>query len=130
MTIIGNGAFCKSSLQSIDIPNKVTTIGNQAFCFCSKLESIDIPNSVTKIGEKAFESCSLLKDIHLHWTQIDKIQVNDSAFKGIKRIWDVNFEECILYIPPGTRWAYRHHPVFGLFKNIVTISATLSAASK
>jgi hypothetical protein len=32
----------------------------------------------------------------------------------------VDFNECILHIPSGTRWAYRHHPIFGKFKNIVT----------
>ena len=30
------------------------------------------------------------------------------------------FDTCTLYVPSGTRWAYRHHPVFGKFKNIVT----------
>jgi hypothetical protein len=33
---------------------------------------------------------------------------------------DVDFNECVLNIPSGTRWAYRHHPIFGKFKNIVT----------
>ena len=30
------------------------------------------------------------------------------------------YDECVLHIPSGTRWAYRHHPIFGKFKNIVT----------
>ncbi len=32
----------------------VTTIGKQAFFFCSGLTSVSIPNSVTAIGENAF----------------------------------------------------------------------------
>jgi hypothetical protein len=30
------------------------------------------------------------------------------------------YENCTLHVPVGTRWAYRHHPVFRQFKNIVT----------
>lgn len=45
------------------IPNGVTSIGNQAFSYCSRLTSIEIPNSVTSIGEYAFSGCSGLKSI-------------------------------------------------------------------
>ena len=33
---------------------------------------------------------------------------------------DVDFDNCVLHVPSGTRWDYRHHPIFGKFKNIVT----------
>ncbi len=118
VTTIGNSAFAEcSALQSIDIPNSVTTIEFNAFYGCSEIESIDIPNSVTKIGKGAFSECSHLKDIHIHWAQMNNIQVDDYAFVEKNRI---NIVNCTLYIPFGTRWTYRHHPVFGKFKNIVT----------
>ena len=104
-----------TALQNIDIPNSVTTIEESAFIRCSALQSIDIPNKVTTIEKYAFEGCLCLKEIHIHWTQTDNIQVDDYAFGN-----RINVEKCILYIPSGTRWAYRHHPVFGKFKNIVT----------
>ena len=117
VTTIGEDAFrdC-SSLQSIDIPNSVTTIGYNAFRNCSALQSIDIPNSVTIIGDGTFWGCSSLKSIHLHWTKLDCIQINKYTFDENNK---VNFEECTLYVPPGTRWEYRHHPVFDQFKNII-----------
>ena len=117
VTTIGDGAFWGCSLlQSIDIPNSVKRIGGCAFWGCLALQCIDIPNSVTTIGYGAFEGCSALKSIHLHWTKLDSIPffIKDTFGKNNK----VNFEECTLYVPPGTRWEYRHHTVFGQFKNI------------
>src|SRR5574344_3066120 len=35
----------------------VTSIGEQAFTYCSSLKSVNIPSSVTSIGEKAFCEC-------------------------------------------------------------------------
>ncbi len=35
----------------------VTSIGEDAFCYCDALTSITIPNSVTSIGEDAFTGC-------------------------------------------------------------------------
>ena len=52
-----------TSLESITIPNSVTTIGSSAFRGCSSLTSITIPNSVTTIGNGAFEGCTALKKV-------------------------------------------------------------------
>ena len=63
-----------------------------------------------------YSGCTLLKELHIHWAQIDDVQINNLAFGVVN---EINMEMCTLYIPPGTRWIYRHHPVFGKFKNIV-----------
>jgi len=66
VTSIGNNAFegCKS-LKSINIPSSVTSIGNYAFKDCTQLESIDIPSNVTRIGNGAFYFCGSLRSIEI-----------------------------------------------------------------
>ena len=66
VTSIGNSAFgeCKF-LKSVVIPDSVTSIGDYAFFSCESLQSIDIPNSVTSIGPYAFSGCKFLKSINI-----------------------------------------------------------------
>ena len=56
--IICDMAFYEcSSLNSVVIPDGITSIGDGAFSACSSLTDIVIPNSVTSIGESTFEDC-------------------------------------------------------------------------
>ena len=63
VTSIYNGAFASSSVTSVVIPNTVTSIGNQAFYYCSSLTSVVIPNTVTSIGDQTFYNCSSLTSV-------------------------------------------------------------------
>ena len=61
---IGIAAFSGcGSLQSVTIPNSVTSIGDKAFSSCISLQSVTIPNSVTKIGDEAFGWCKSLQSV-------------------------------------------------------------------
>ena len=64
VTSIGLYSFseCKS-LQSVIIPGEVTSIEESAFSYCSNLQSITIPNSVTSIGNWAFVRCGSLQSV-------------------------------------------------------------------
>lgn len=62
-TKVRDNAFYYSTLQSIAIPDSVTSIGVSAFNNCTRLRSIIIPNSVTSIGSTAFYTCNSLTNI-------------------------------------------------------------------
>ena len=51
-------SFAPAGLTEYTIPNSVTSIGSEAFAYCSSLTSVTIPDSVTSIGTCAFYDCS------------------------------------------------------------------------
>ena len=80
VTSIGETAFygC-TSLKSINLPDTITSIGSRAFADCSSLETIKLPSKLTKISISLFIWCSSLKSIIIP----DKVSViESSAFDG------------------------------------------------
>lgn len=57
-TSIGRYAFAGCGINSVDIPDSVTSIGLRAFYNCTQLESITLPASIDDVGDRAFEGCS------------------------------------------------------------------------
>ena len=62
---IGNGAFMRSEVTSVTIPDSVIEMGSNVFYSCIELTSINIPNGVKEIGAMAFDSCAALKSIKI-----------------------------------------------------------------
>ena len=64
INIIGDYAFFNcTGIESLYIPNNVTTFGNYAFYGCSGLKSINIPSSITTIGIDTFYGCTGLTKV-------------------------------------------------------------------
>ena len=65
VTAIGDSAFRKCAITSIEIPSSVTTIGKYTFSNCNSLTSIDMPSTITSIGKRAFSLCSSLTSVDI-----------------------------------------------------------------
>ena len=99
VTSIGNSAFCDcSKLTSITIPDSVTSIGDYAFDWCRSLTSITIPDSVTSIGYEAFRDCDSLTSITIP-DSVTSIGIN--AFKDCSSLTSVTVGDGALYIGSG-----------------------------
>jgi hypothetical protein len=96
VTTIGEEAFyyC-SSLITMTIPNSITTIGNEAFSYCSSLTSVTIGNNVIAIGDSAFEHCSKLTSV----TIPDNVTtIGGSAFASCSSLTTVTIPDNITTI--------------------------------
>ncbi|MCM1406230.1 MAG: leucine-rich repeat protein [[Clostridium] fimetarium] len=59
VTSIGESAFSNTGLESVELPENLSYLGNGAFAYCGSLRSVTIPQSVTSIGESAFSNSGL-----------------------------------------------------------------------
>lgn len=92
---IGHGAFEKSAVTSVTIPDSVTSIPDDAFAFCSQLTNISIPNSVTSIGFSAFEHCTSLKSITLP-SSLNSI--SEALFSDCSQLTTIHIPDSVLSI--------------------------------
>lgn len=85
-----------TGIQSITIPDSVTTIGAQAFYSCTKLASVQIGESencaIATIGTNAFGSCSALTDITIY-KMADSVEGSPWGGTSATVTWAVQSEE-------------------------------------
>ena len=95
LTTIGNYAFAQTALESLEIPDSVTYLGERAFYNCDSLQTVTLGNGLTQSGYEAFYSCdnltevtfgSGLKDISLY------------SFKGCRSLKTVRFPDTLQQI--------------------------------
>jgi BspA type Leucine rich repeat region (6 copies) len=80
---------------SYTIPDSVTSIGNQAFAFCSDLTSVTIPDSVTNIADSAFEWCSGLTSVTIG---NNVTNIGTAAFNGCSGLTSVTIPNSVASI--------------------------------
>ena len=79
---IGDYAFTScTNIKRITFPNSLTTIGNFAFQSCVGLTEVNIPDSLTNIGKYTFNGCSQLTSVTIG--------------KGVTDIGERAFQNCI-----------------------------------
>lgn len=96
ITSIGEKAFTDcTALKQIVLPESIKSIGNSAFENCTALESIELPRTLTNIGTKTFKNCSNLKSITIPAIS----NIGTEAFKDCSSLSDVFY--------PGSRETFR-----------------------
>lgn len=92
---INNYAFYQcAKLETLEIPNSVTYIGEHAFEGCS-FERIDIPESVTYLGTRAFADCRNLREANIQG-QMENIE--EKTFEGCYNLKSVELSSHITHI--------------------------------
>lgn len=68
----------------VEIPDGVTSIGDEAFYNCSGMSSVLIPSSVKSIGYNSFDGCSGLASVHIvdlcAWCEIDFVNTHGDTY--------------------------------------------------
>ena len=99
---IGDYAFSKTRLESIDIPASVKEIGKKAFYISVMLKEVTLHNGLEAIGGAAFEECTALTEITIPGTvQTWGVDYGDynNTFENCTKLAKVTFEEGVKEIP-------------------------------
>ena len=84
-----------TQIQSVTIPESVTSIGDSAFAGCHNLDSVTINDAATSIGRRAFAECPLTTTLSLG----KKITtIGDSAFYDCRGLTSVTIPQSVTSI--------------------------------
>ncbi len=136
---IGNAAFrgCEA-LETITIPQSITSIEDNTFAHCSALKAINIPDNITSIGSQAFSMCNSLKEIRFP-NSINRIGnlalLGCNSLTSIYCAWETPLEcnpdistavlnNAVLYVPKGSVSKYREVSPWSKFAHIEEMVST------
>ena len=100
LTTIGDDAFmfC-TGLTAIKLPSHLETIGKQAFYYCSALRTVYIPQSATEVGKGAFQFCYAMESITIPFVGGSKNGTNDQIFVWIFGLDAYNSHSLLEFMP-------------------------------
>ena len=101
LTTIGLGALSHCAFKEVVVPDGVTHLGDYAMDCCEWLETLTIGRGVRHIGYAAFENCKRLKRVVSHIPADSLFVIDNSVFNNIA-------EDCVLYVPRGSKKAYEN----------------------
>ena len=97
---IGERAFAKTGLYSLDLVEGITHIGAGAFADCMSLGRINLPSSLTYLAPDAFKNCPQLG---LTPTNREQLSRFPEAYQNMVEFWEKNVNA---YIEAGNEYLY------------------------
>ena len=98
VTSIEEEGLAYSDYDTIIIPNKVTTIGDYAFRWCSNLKCVTFSSSVTTIGTELFVSCAKMSAVN--------VASDNTAFSSVDGVLFNKDKTTLIYCPRAKTGAY------------------------
>ena len=93
---IANSAFRENgTIETVQLPNQLETVGAYSFLMCSKLKSIALPDACQFVDTCAFQQCVSMTSIDLN--QVKKLSVQ--TFWGDSALTSFTFPETLDSIP-------------------------------
>ncbi|MBQ8684058.1 MAG: leucine-rich repeat protein [Clostridia bacterium] len=83
-----------TSLESIELPSKLTNLKKRTFSGCTSLKSIELPAGVTTLGDRVFIGCTALESVKL--SNITKIDVQ--TFNNCPSLTSITIPETVTSI--------------------------------
>ena len=124
VTSIGDQAFyyC-SALTQVNIPESVTSIGGSAFRYCSALTQVTIGDGVKSIGEGAFLGCSALTQVTIG----DGVEsIGNYAFFGCSALTQVTIGDGVTSIGNS---AFQFCSALAEINVLATVPPTITAST-
>lgn len=110
---LGSGAFacCSRIIGTLEIPENITAIKEQAFLGCISIEKIVLPSKIDVIKSGAFQNCYGLGSIVCN--AVNPPYVESGAFDGVSK------SNVVVEVPEASLAAYRTASGWSDFKKIV-----------
>ena len=101
-----------TNLSKVTLGEGIATIGYATFAYCPNLHSLTLPASIDSIAPYAFDGDTWIDTLVFRGSVPPATTVDDSI---------LNDYHTLLVVPQGSTAAYRAHPYWGLFMNIVEV---------
>ena len=119
VTSIGEAAFAQCrALQSLTIDDAATSIGDWAFDECLKLTTLSLGKKITTIGDYAFDDCRILNNVTIPQSVTS---IGKQAFGRCYGMDSFTIEDAATSIGEYAFWDCQKLETLSLGKNITTI---------
>lgn len=119
VTSIGEDAFAQCrALQSLTIDDAATSIGDWAFDECLKLTTLSLGKKITTIGDYAFDDCRILNNVTIPQSVTS---IGKQAFGRCYGMDSFTIEDAATSIGEYAFWDCQKLETLSLGKNITTI---------